>query len=590
MENETFEKRKPRRVGLIIFIVVVILVILGVILLIAGISSLTKGPQVKVKPSSTLVIDLSKPIQEQPADPLSTQFFGAKVIQFCELKDALKRAKDDDRIKSVLILPSMNPMSLATAQELKNDINELKKNKKVYAYFDMTGNTGYYIASSAEKIYAPPASMLFLSGFYASMPFLKGTFEKLKMEPQLYHIGDYKSASDMFMRKDMSEAQKEATEAVLDTFYKHFVEGICQGGRFNETELKSIIDKGLQTGPFLKESKLIDDFKYRDDVEDELKAINGTKENLNKIDISSYIKDKRAILETKSKNAIAVIVANGEIVDDSAAKSDNISPSKFNKLLDKAEKDKEVKAIVLRVDSPGGSGLASDVIWEKINRVKKVKPVVVSMSSVAGSGGYYISMNADAIVAEPTTITGSIGVITGKIVIKGLTDWAGVGWGFIKRGENADLFSQLQTFTPEQEKIIVDHMENFYKDFVTKAAQGRKMTYEQINKIAQGRIWSGEDALRIGLVDKLGGLDEAIELAKEKAKIPSSEKVKIKYFPKPKTLFEFFSEMSNEDMTSAFVKAAMPKIYDDFKQESFLLKLLSEDKTLYYTPVEIKSN
>jgi len=171
MDNETIEKRKPGRVGLIIFIVVVILVILGVILLIAGFSSLTKGPQIKVKPNSTLVIDLNKPLQEQPADPLSTQFFGAKVIQFCQLHDALKRAKDDDRIKSVLILPSMIPMSLAKAQELKNDIDELKKSKKVYAYFDMTGNTGYYIASSAEKIYAPPSAMLFLSGFYSEIPF-----------------------------------------------------------------------------------------------------------------------------------------------------------------------------------------------------------------------------------------------------------------------------------------------------------------------------------------------------------------------------------------------------------------------------------
>lgn len=590
MDNEFSEKRKPRKLGLIVFIVVLVLLVIGGTLVIVGISSLAKGKQVKVKTNSTLVIKLDKPIQEMPADPFSMLFFGVKVYQFAEIHDAIKRAKDDERIKSVLIVPTMTPIPFAKAQELKKDIEEFKKSKKpVYAYFEATGNSGYYLASSADKIYAPPTAMLFLSGFYAEMPFLRETLEKIKIEPQLYHIGDYKSASDMFMRKDMSDAQKEAMDAVLDSLYRNLVGGICENGRFTEEELKQIIDKGMQTGEYLKSSRLIDDFAYPDDVDDFLKKVNGSKDRLNKIEIASYAKDKRAIFGGKVKNSIAVVIASGEIVDEGGM-GDLIVPSKLNKLLDKAEKDKDVKAVVLRVDSPGGSGLASDVIWDKVNKVRKTKPVIVSMSSVAGSGGYYISMGSDGIVAEPVTITGSIGVITGKFVIRGLMDWAGFGWGMMKRGENADLFSQLKKFSPEQENIIVGQMESFYKDFVTKAAQGRNMSYDEVHKIAQGRIWSGEDAVKIGLVDRLGGLDEAIDFAKEKAKIPPGEKVTIKYYPRQKTIFESFTEMSGEDIATIAVKSAFPQIYQEYFKEAILLKMIEKEPLLYYVPEKIHCN
>lgn len=587
MNNEIIERRKPRKLGLVIFFVVVFLLIVGGIMLIAGFVSIAKGGQVKIKTNSTLVIRLDRPIQEMPPDPFAMQFFGAKVYQFAEIHEAIKRAKYDERIKSILIIPSMVPIPLAKAQELKEDIEEFKKSKKpVFAYFEMTGNSGYYIASSADQIYAPPTAMLFLSGLYSEMPFLRGMLEKIKVEPQLYHIGDYKSASDMFMRKDMSDAQREAMDAILDSLYNNLVRGICQNGRFTEEELKQIIDKGMQTGSFLKEVRIVDDFAYPSDIDELLKKVNESKENLNKVEIASYIKDKRAIFDVKADNSIGVVIASGEIVDE-GGKGDYIVPDKLNRLLDKAEKDKSVKAIVLRVDSPGGSGLASDIIWNKINKVRQTKPVVVSMSSVAGSGGYYISMGSDGIVAEPTTITGSIGVITGKFVIRGLTDWAGFGWGMMKRGENADLFSELQKFSPEQEKIIVEHMESFYRDFVQKAALGRSMSFEEVHKIAQGRIWSGEDAIKIGLVDRLGGLDEAIELAKEKANIPSNEKVNIKYYPRQKTIFESFMEKSGEDWVKVALKSVSPKIFQMYEKNFVLLKLIEKEPIIYYVPEEI---
>jgi protease IV len=595
MDYDNVTGRKPRRTGLIIFIIAVVVFLIGGILLIAGLSSLAKGSQPKVKPNSTLVLKLDKPIQESPGDPFAMQFFGAKVYQFAELHDALKRAKDDERIKSLLIVATYTPVSIAKAQELKADIEEFKKSKKpVYAYFEVTGNSGYYMASCADKIYAPPSSIMVMSGLYAEIPFFRDTLEKIKVQPQLYHIGDYKSYSDTFMRKDMSDAEREAMDAILDSLYNNMVGGICKNGRFTPDELKAIIDTGLQHGSYLKEKKIVDDLLYPDDVDEILKKVNGNKEKVSKIDMCDYIKDKRVVLDKLAKKSVAVVFASGEIVDDGGSRADNITPGKLNKLLDKAADDKDVSAIVMRVDSPGGSGLASDIIWNKIQQIRKKKPVVISMSSVAGSGGYYIAMGSDGIVAQPTTITGSIGVVTGKFVMKGIYDWAGVGMATMKRGQNADLFSAYQAFTPEQEKIIVGHMGQFYKDFVTKAAAGRNMSYDELHKVAQGRIWSGEDALKIGLVDRLGGLDEAIALAKEKSKIPAGEKVSIKYYPRQKTVFESIMEMSGEEMTeeitTALVKEMSPEIFAKIEEQTKIMGVFKNEPFALYTPEKVVVN
>ncbi len=589
MDNEYVREKKPRRLGLIIFIVAVVVFLLGGILLIAGIASLTKGQTPKVKPDSTLVLNLERPIQEMPADPFAMQFFGTKVYQFSELHDAIKRAKEDDRIKSMLIVTGINGIGIANAQELRTDIEEFKKSKKpVYAYFDATGNSGYYMASCADKIYAPPSTIMVMSGLYAEIPFFKDTLEKIKVQPQMYHIGDYKSYSDTFMRNSMSDAQKEAMDAILDSLYNNFVNDICKGGRFTPEQLKAIIDTGLQHGQYMKDKKLVDDLIYPDQVDEMLKKINGNKDKISKIDVCDYIKDRRASLDKPGSKGVAVVIASGGIVDDGGSRDSNtITPGKLNKLLDQVEKDKNISAVVLRVDSPGGSGLASDIIWNKINQVRKSKPVVVSMASVAGSGGYYIAMGSDGIVAQPTTITGSIGVVTGKFVTKGIYDWAGVGMGMMKRGKNADLWSAYQSFTREQEQIIVGHMEQFYKDFVTKVAEGRHMSYDEVHKIAQGRIWSGEDALKIGLVDKLGGLDEAIALAKEKAKIPAGEKVTIKYYPRQKTVFETIMEMSGEEIAMTTLRSVSPELFAKMEKEARFIEMLSREPYALYMPVNV---
>lgn len=589
MSEEMVEKRRGFRIGLIIFVLIVLFFIIGSILIFIGLNSLFKTSEVRIKPNSTLILRLDRPIQEYPVDPFTERFFGAKVYSFHDLHEALKRAKEDDRIKSLLIIPTQVPISLAKAEELKKDIEEFKKAKKpVYAFIESTGNSGYFIASSADKIYAPPSAMFFISGIYSELPFLREFLDKIKIEPQLYHIGDYKSYSDTFTRKNMSEAHREQMNCILDSLYKTFTLKICENGRFDESEINEIIDKGLQTGDYLKSSKLIDDFLYLEDVYELLKKENKTKDVLNKVEISSYIRDKRISLST-SKKAIGVVIASGEIVSGNQ-KGNIIASDRLCKLLEDARKDSSIKAIVLRVDSPGGSGLASDVIAKKIIEVKKEKPVIVSMSSVAASGGYYISCLADAIVAENSTITGSIGVVTGKFVFKGLTDWAGINFEIMKRGKNADLFSPIQRFSEEQEKIVIEHMEEFYKVFLSRVAEGRKMTIDEVHKIAQGRIYSGEDALKIGLVDKIGGIDEAIELAKMKANIKKDEQVTLKYFPKPKSFFETFMNISDEDVKSEILKIFLPEEYATFEENMIIINLLNREPILYFMPYKIKTN
>jgi protease-4 len=257
--------------------------------------------------------------------------------------------------------------------------------------------------------------------------------------------------------------------------------------------------------------------------------------------------------------------------------------------LDKASRNDKIKAVVLRVDSPGGSGLASDMIWREVALVRQRKPVVVSMSSTAASGGYFISMGADGIVAEPGTITGSIGVLTGKFVTRKLWDWTGINYVPMKRGQNADLFSAYVPFSPDQEKLVVSLMQSFYKDFVTKAAQGRNKSYEEIDKVAQGRIWSGEDALKLGLVDQLGGLDEAITMAKSKAKIGKDEKVRLQVYPRALTVFEALFKGGLKDAKEDLAEQDLPEAVKSPLRQLKAMAPLASEPFLVYMPERIEA-
>ena len=446
---------------------------------------------------------------------------------------------------------------------------------------------------AADKVYAPPSGNLLLNGLAAEIPFYRGVLDKVRVEPQLYHIGAYKSYSDTFMLKEMSPAQREATDAILDSLFGQLVKGVAAGRHMGENQVRQAIDVGFLWGEEIQKHGLVDGLLYKDQVEDGLKKLNGNQDKWAKIDLEDYIKDRRADASAKARKGIALVLASGGIVSGEgnaqlALGDSNIGSDAMVKWLKKAGENKDVSAVVLRVDSPGGSALASDVIWRQVQVLRKTKPVVVSMSDVAASGGYYIAMGADGIVAQPGTITGSIGVVTGKFVTKGLMDWIDYKQETLKRGQNADLFSSYTKFTPDQEKLIEDQMAGFYKLFVGKAAEGRKRTYDQIHQVAQGRIWSGEDALKIGLVDRLGGMETAVALAKEKAKIGKEEQVRIVIYPRPKSLFDALFPSGLEEVATARALSRIPPELMQVYQEFEALKPLVSEPFVLYSPARIR--
>jgi len=581
--------QKRIRWGLLVFLALVGILILGGVLVMAGLGALMKGKTVSVKADSTLVLVLDRPLQEPQPDPFMTEFFHAKLYCVYDVVSALDRAAKDDRIKSVLLDVSSFPSGLGKIQEIRDAVERFKASKKpVWAYFESAHTGGYYLAAEADKVYAPPSADLLLAGPVAEMPFLRGVLDKVHVQPQLYHIGDYKSYSDTFMRKDMSDAQREATDAILDSFYGQIVAGISKSRRLTPDQVRSAIDQAFYWGKQLKDLGLVDDLLYRDQVEDGLKRVNGNPDKWRKVYLEDYIKDQRSDVAAGAHKSIALVLASGGIVSGEGSaqgamgSEENIGSDTMVKMLRKVGEDKDIAAVVLRVDSPGGSGLASDVIWREIEVLRKTKPVVVSMSDVAGSGGYYIAMGADAIVAQPSTITGSIGVVSGKFVIKGLLDFIDYRQETMMRGTNSDIFSGYTPFTPQQEALIQDQMAGFYKVFVTKAAQGRRKSYEDIDKVGQGRIWSGEDALKIGLVDRLGGMDTAIALAKEKAKLGKDEPVRIKLYPRPKGLFESFLQSGPDELGAARVKAMLPpELLQAYREYETMRPLASEPFSLY---------
>ncbi len=381
-----------------------------------------------------------------------------------------------------------------------------------------------------------PGGMLMVTGLMADATFLRGTLDKLKITPDFEHVGEYKSASDQYMRDSMSEPQRRATDAILDSLYSQLVDGIAASRKLTPAQVTRAIDAGLLTPAEARQAGLVDGLLYLDQVEDELRKEVG---DYSEVRVRSY--KKTGGFRFGGGARIAVVSASGTIVSGRSGRSsfggDFLGSDSLVQLLRELREDDGIRAVVLRVDSPGGSGIASDAIWRETQLLKAEKPLVVSMGDVAASGGYYISMGANAIVAEPGTITGSIGVISGKFNMRGFyEEWLGLRREQLKRGENAGLFSDYEGFSDGQRARLRVQLEDFYRTFVHKAAEGRGRKDEEIDRVAQGRIWSGAQAKELGLVDELGGLAKAVSIAREKAGIPASARVSLEAYPRKKGL------------------------------------------------------
>lgn len=431
--------------------------------------------------------------------------------------ELINRAKVDPSIQGIIIRPSLGDYGFGTIQELRDAIADFRSSgKKVICYLDIAGNKEYYLASACDVILLNNAGYLSLTGLRSEVTSYKRALDKIGIEPQLYRIGKYKSLTEMFTNEKMSDEHRESIESILGDLSEQMISGIAHGRGKSVDVVKSWINDGPYSPSEAKRAGIVDRLVYYDQIESVSKEMFGKKI---KIVPSSAYKDDLYNYDWGQKPRIAVIYASGLMLPGKSSLSSIMGSDTICNAIKQARTDDSIKAIIMRIDSGGGSVFASDMIWRELKLTKKEKPVIVSMGDIAASGGYYIACPADYIFAEPGTITGSIGVLFGKLNLRGFYSKLGINKEIIKRGKNADLYSSYTGFTEEQEKIILRHLEETYKDFVNKVAEGRNMKSEEVHTIAQGRVWTGKQAKAYGLVDELGGLWKAIMKAMEKAKI-----------------------------------------------------------------------
>jgi protease-4 len=556
------------------FIVGSLLLTFLFIAILAGIvASASDDKESVVKNNSVLLLSLDYMIPERTSknpfedfDPVSME--GSRNTGLADIIRSIRAAADDDNIKGIYLDLTYSPNSYATLEDIRNELIGFKKSGKfVIAYGEIMEEHSYYLASVADKIYLNPAGELVINGFSYSQAYLKGMFDKLGVEPQLIRHGKYKAAGEPLIADKMSAENREQIEAFAGSMYRHFIAGIASARKKSVEEVRNISDKLLIQDPeSAVQHGLIDSLLYEDEVMEGLRNRLGleAKEKISFIEPSSYgkkAKDER--VSATSKNKIAVVYVDGDIVSgesgDGSAGSETICES-----LDKMRKDSAVKAIVIRVNSPGGSALASDVMWREVELAKKSKPVIVSFGSVAASGGYYLATPADVIVAQPNTITGSIGVFALLVnAQKLLKEKLGINMQKVNFGEYADLGAADRPMTEGERQVLQRMVDRIYNDFVSKVSEGRGLTREQVDSLAQGRVWTGEDAKKLGLVDELGGLDKAISIAVERAGL---EDYRITTLPELDDPFSNLLKTFGSDASIWFTKKQLGENYIYYEQ------------------------
>jgi protease-4 len=527
------------------------------------------GREPAVSTNTTLVLKVGGDLSEVAPTNVVGYFRGGNTPVVRTIVENLRKAKADSRVSSVLLKPTgFDSPYWAKVQEIRDAILDFKKSgKPVYAYLEYGGDREYYLASAADRVFLLPSSPLDLKGIATYAVFLRGTLDKVGAYPDMRHIGDYKTAMNQLTEHGYTRAHKEMDESLDRDLFDQLVRGIADGRKKSDDDVRKLIDQG----PFLPEDALraglIDDVAYEDQVEDKLKKSN---DRLRKMDGEDYARVSGSGLGLNRGPRIGVIYATGAItsgksgfdpLNGAALGSDTLIDS-----IRQARRDNSLRAIVLRIDSPGGSAAASDVIWRELMMAKNEKadrPIVASMSDLAASGGYYIAMPAQVIVAQPSTLTGSIGIFGGKIVTGGIYEKLGAHIDSTSIGKNAEMDSPVRPFNADEAKKVQEQLQAFYDGFVEKVAQSRHTTPEKIDAIAQGRVWTGRQAKQNGLVDSLGGLDTAVAIAKQRAKLAADAEVELVVFPPRKSFYELlteqFSGASQQAAVSQWVSSNLSK-------------------------------
>lgn len=526
--------------------------------------------KVTIRDKSVIKMELNVEIRERgtknPFGKLNLGPFMPKAgIGIDDILASLTRAKNDDRIKGIYLNISEPVSGFATLEEIRNALLDFKASGKfIYAYSETYSQKAYYLATTADKIYLNPQGGMEIKGLSSQIMFYKNMLEKLNVEVQIFRHGKFKSAIEPFMLDKMSEANRAQIETYLGSLWSQMTKGISQTRGISEEEINTIANNlAVKSPEDALKYKFVDDLRYEDEVHDLIrKKINiKEKEKIRFVALNDYAETVTQAVNATDK--IAVIYAVGQI-ESGEGDENTMGSERIVKALRTARLDQHVKAIVLRVNSPGGSALASDVMWREVVLAKKSKPVIVSMGDVAASGGYYISCAADYIFAQPNTITGSIGVF-GMIpnAQKALAEKLGITIDTVNTNKHSDVGTILRPVTPEEHAYIQQSVEQIYDVFITKVAEGRRMQKNQVDSIGQGRVWSGTDALKINLVDKLGGIKDAIAFAAKKAKVTT---YKIMDLPERKDPLEELLGTSKDEVQTRYMKSDIGKYYDYIKQ------------------------
>lgn len=548
--------------------------------------------KVEVKDNSVLHVKLNQQIKERGVENPFGDFdagpFGNQTaIGLNDILSSLENAANDDKIKGIYLDVQTIPAGMATVEEVRNAMLRFKESGKwIVAYSEIYSQKAYYLASVADEIWLNPEGMLEWKGLGAQLMFMKGMFEKLEVEPQIIRYGKFKSAIEPLILDKMSEANRMQTMTYMSDLWNKMLNGVAEGRGKSVEELDSFAQNAtIQDAEDALEAGLADELIYKDEVIAKLREKLEMEDDDKKINYISLGKYKNAPVakneddNDSKKDRIAVIYAVGDIQGGNSD-DDSMGSETISKEIRKARKDEKIKAIVLRVNSPGGSALASDVMWREVVLAKKEKPVIVSMGDVAASGGYYISCAADSIFAQPNTITGSIGVFGVLMNAKKMVNnKLGIMIDTVKTNRFADLGSPFRPLTELERNIIQQGVNDIYTDFITKVAEGRGMKVADVDSIGQGRVWSGEDALEIGLVDKLGGIKDAIACA---ARMAESENYRVLEYPEKKDPFEQMMEDLTGKGEEALLKRRLGNYYEYVKDVETLMNMEGVQARLPY--------
>jgi protease IV len=537
----------------------VIVAVLGIFIIALAIGRLFATKQPTIAANSVLVLGLEGELPEAPPVEVPIPFLQAQSAPTVrDIWTSLREAANDSRIKAVVLQPRGLLAGWGKVQELRQELADFKKSgKPVYAFLQTPGSREYYLATVADRIFLSPDDMLFVKGFRLEELYFKNTLDKLGITIQVDHIGRYKDAGDIFTRTNMSPETRDVLNQVLDQIYGDFCSTVGQSRHKSANDIKALVDMGPFLAAQAKATGLVDQLGYQDQLYAELKNKTGARD-LNRVSIKTYFRGAPG-----RGDRIAMLVGEGEIIsgepDGTFGSEGAISSGRFAKLVRQVRNDRSIKGAILRVDSPGGDAVASDEILHELKLLSGAKPLVISMSDVAASGGYFMAMTGDPVISYPNTITGSIGVLYIKPSVRGFFDKLGISDDMITRGKLADIDSPVVPLSDAARQKLHESIEATYKSFVSKVATARKKTYDQIDPIAQGRVWMGAQALQNGLVDQTGGLDQAIALVRKKANLSPTGATNLVMFPPRRNLLDVLTSSSPDALAEQEVSARVRK-------------------------------